>query len=85
MEFPNLKLIVRKTRLDLFQSKQNLLIAVTVILFCCLSIGIGLTKYTETFSKVKEYRKETRENWEHRPDKHPHRMAHYGYLVFRIA
>lgn len=85
MDFSNLKLIVRKTRQDLFQSKQNLLIAVTVILFCFLSIGIGLTKYTETFSKVQEYRKETRENWEHRPDKHPHRMAHYGYLVFRIG
>ncbi|QQQ29001.1 ABC transporter permease [Chryseobacterium indoltheticum] len=85
MDFSNLKLIVRKTRHDLIKSKQNLLIAVSVILFCFLSIGIGLTKYTETFSKVQEYRKETRENWEHRPDKHPHRMAHYGYLVFRIG
>lgn len=85
MDFSNLKLIVRKTRQDLFKSKQNLLIAVTVLLFCFLSIGIGFTKYSETYSKVKEYRKETRENWEHRPDKHPHRMAHYGYLVFRIG
>ncbi|MCY0970748.1 ABC transporter permease [Chryseobacterium wangxinyae] len=85
MDFSNLKLLVRKTRHNLIKSKQNLLIAVTVVLFCCLSIGIGLTKYTETFSKVQEYRKETRENWEHRPDKHPHRMAHYGYLVFRIG
>ncbi|WET50870.1 DUF3526 domain-containing protein [Chryseobacterium indologenes] len=85
MPLSNLKLIVRKTRQDLFKSKQNLLIAVTVLLFCFLSIGIGFTKYSETYSKVKEYRKETRENWEHRPDKHPHRMAHYGYLVFRIG
>lgn len=85
MPFSNLKLIVRKTRQDLFKSKQNLLIAVTVLLFCFLSLGIGFTKYGETYSKVKEYRKETRENWEHRPDKHPHRMAHYGYLVFRIG
>ncbi|OCA69082.1 hypothetical protein BBI01_17880 [Chryseobacterium artocarpi] len=85
MAFSNLKLLVRKTRQDLFKSKQNQLIAVTVLLFCFLSIGIGFTKYGETYSKVKEYRKETRENWEHRPDKHPHRMAHYGYLVFRIG
>jgi len=85
MDFSNLKLLVRKTRHDLIKSKQNLLIAVTLVLFCFLSIGIGLTKYTENFSKVQEYRKETRENWEHRPDKHPHRMAHYGYLVFRIG
>ncbi len=85
MAFSNLKLLVRKTRRDLFKSKQNLVIAITVVLFCFLSIGIGFTKYGETYSKVKEYRKETRENWEHRPDKHPHRMAHYGYLVFRIG
>lgn len=81
----NFKKIVQKTRRDLFKSKQNLFIAITVLLFCFMSIGIGFTKYNETFSKVKEYREETRENWEHRPDKHPHRMAHYGYLVFRIG
>jgi len=85
MAFSHLKLIVRKTRQDLFKSRQNLLIVVIVLLFCFLSIGIGFTKYGENYSKVKEYRKETRENWEHRPDKHPHRMAHYGYLVFRIG
>lgn len=85
MAFSHLKLIIRKTRQDLFKSKQNLLIAVTVLLFCFLSIGIGYKKYGETYAKVKEYRKETRDNWEHRPDKHPHRMAHYGYLVFRIG
>lgn len=80
-----MKLIVRKTRQDLLKSRQNLLIAVTTLLFCFLSIGIGFTRYGENYSKVKEYRHETRENWEHRPDKHPHRMAHYGYLVFRIG
>lgn len=85
MDFSNLKLIVRKTRQDLIKGKQNLLITITVLLFCFLSIGIGFTKYTDTSSKVNEYQKETRENWEHRPDKHPHRMAHYGYLVFRIG
>lgn len=85
MAFSHLKLIIRKTRQDLFKSKQNLFIAATVILFCFLSIGIGFMNYGENYSKVKEYRKETRDNWEHRPDKHPHRMAHYGYLVFRIG
>ncbi|AZB28396.1 ABC transporter permease [Chryseobacterium balustinum] len=85
MDFSNLKLIVRKTRQDLFREKRNLLIAIAVILFCFLSIAIGFTKYSENFSDIKEYRKETRENWEHRPDKHPHRMAHYGYLIFRIG
>lgn len=81
----NLKHIISKTRRDLIKSKQNLIIVITVLLFCLLSIGIGFTKYNETSSQVKEYRQETRENWENRPDKHPHRMAHYGYLVFRLG
>lgn len=85
MNNKNLKLIIRKTRQDLMRSKQNLLIAVAVLLFCLMSIGIGFSKYTETSADVGKFRKETRENWEHRPDKHPHRMAHYGYLVFRIG
>ncbi|MBP2617808.1 ABC transporter permease [Chryseobacterium jejuense] len=85
MAISNLNLIVKKTWQDLLKGKQSLLITITVLLFCMLSIGIGYTKYTDTFSKIKEYRKEIREGWEHRPDKHPHRMAHYGYLVFRIG
>lgn len=85
MAISNLQLMVRKTWQDLFKGKQNLLTTIAVLLFCMLSIGIGYTKYTDSFSKIKEYRKEVRENWEHRPDKHPHRMAHYGYLVFRIG
>ncbi len=85
MAISNLRLIVRKTWQDLFKGKQNLLLTITVLLFCMLSIGIGFTKYTDSFSKIKEYREEVREHWEDRPDKHPHRMAHYGYLVFRMG
>ena len=85
MAISNLQLVVRKTWQDLFKGKQSLLTMITVLLFCLLSISIGYAKYTDSFSKIKEYRKEVRESWEHRPDKHPHRMAHYGYLVFRIG
>lgn len=85
MAISNVNLIVKKTWQDLFKRRQNLLIMIIVLLFCMLSIGIGYTKYTDNFSTIKQYREEVRENWEHRPDKHPHRMAHYGYLVFRIG
>jgi ABC-2 type transport system permease protein len=32
---------------------------------------------------VNEFSHTVREQWEANPDKHPHRMAHYGYVVFR--
>lgn len=77
--------IITKTRRDLIKSKQNLLIIITLLLFCTLSLGIGFMKYKENKSQVDEYRKEVRQQWENRPAKHPHRMAHYGYLVFRMS
>lgn len=80
-----LQLIIRKTRQDLMREKQNLLIISTILLFCFISLGVGFLKYQETNSQIGKYRKEVREQWEHRPAKHPHRMAHYGYLVFRMG
>lgn len=32
---------------------------------------------------VGHYSEDVRERWESNPDKHPHRMAHYGYVAFR--
>lgn len=85
MTTSTLQLIIRKTRRDLIKGKRNLLIAAMVLLFCLLSIGVGFSRYGETNARIGEYRKEVREHWEERPSKHPHRMAHYGYLVFRIS
>ncbi|WP_294281611.1 DUF3526 domain-containing protein [uncultured Chryseobacterium sp.] len=79
------RLIIRKTRHDLVKSRQNRLITVTVLLFCMLGTGLGLMQYRDTASQINGYRKQVREQWENRPAKHPHRMAHYGYLVFRAA
>lgn len=32
---------------------------------------------------IEHYSHDVRERWEDNPDKHPHRMAHYGYVAFR--
>jgi ABC-2 type transport system permease protein len=32
---------------------------------------------------TEHYHTKVREGWEKSPDKHPHRMAHYGYVAFR--
>lgn len=80
-----IQLIIKKTRQDLIKGRQNLLIFFAVLLFCLSSIAVGFFKYSETNSRVTEYRHQVREQWEHRPSKHPHRMAHYGYLVFRMS
>ncbi len=85
MPLLNLRLIIRKTRQDLLKNKLNRILLAMILLFALLSIGVAFSKYSSNYESTEKYRKETRENWEKRPDKHPHRMAHYGYLVFRNA
>jgi len=85
MAISNLGLVIKKTRQDLLKEKRSLSILIAVLLFAILSIAVGFTRYADTNKTVQRYRDETRQNWEKRPDKHPHRMAHYGYMVFRNA
>ncbi|MCU0324065.1 MAG: DUF3526 domain-containing protein [Spirosomaceae bacterium] len=51
-----------------------------LLLFALFSGYKNLVNQQET---VEHYSHEVRERWEARPDKHPHRMAHYGYVAFR--
>lgn len=52
-----------------------------LLLFIALISGhLNVSRQQDT---VATYSHEVRERWENRPDKHPHRMAHYGYVAFR--
>lgn len=51
-----------------------------LLLFALISGYKNLVSQQET---VQHFSHEVRERWENRPDKHPHRMAHYGYVAFR--
>jgi ABC-2 type transport system permease protein len=49
------------------------------------SLWIGYAAAKEQQQLALHYKKDVRERWEDNPDKHPHRMAHYGYVAFRQA
>lgn len=85
MALTTLKRVILKTRQDLITTKPNLLIVAVVSIFSLLSIAFTFFQYTDSAAEITHYRAEIREHWEDRPAKHPHRMAHYGYLVFRMA
>lgn len=55
------------------------------ILLLAASLWIGYSAAKEQQQLALQYKKEVRERWEDNPDKHPHRMAHYGYVAFRQA
>ncbi len=62
-------------------SAAVLMILMGVLLVFALKTGQENFVYQQKIRA--EYRKNVRDNWENSPDKHPHRMAHYGYIAFR--
>lgn len=83
MNGANIFLIAKHTRRQILQQK-----AVWVLLFLfgviILYAGVtGLLQYKKAEATRITYHKMIREGWENSPDKHPHRMAHYGFIAFR--
>jgi ABC-2 type transport system permease protein len=76
-------LIARQFWKNTFQSK-----AIYGILFV-IALMVGYAGYTgwKTFvgqNEIREhYQRIVRKSWEDNPDKHPHRMAHFGSFAFR--
>ncbi|MDC8025103.1 hypothetical protein NBY09_02765 [Elizabethkingia anophelis] len=68
------------------QSLQNKGIFFLLVLLSCLFVFAAYTgwkNYSVQEEIRTEHQQEVRQQWESKPDKHPHRMAHYGYLIFR--
>ena len=53
------------------------------IMFLGFALWIGEQERQHHQEVAKKYSQEVRQRWEANPDKHPHRMAHYGYVAFR--
>lgn len=60
---------------------KGLILLVNLLLF--FSLTVGYLNLSQHQNLVHGFGGEVRDKWENSPDKHPHRMAHYGYLVFR--
>lgn len=78
-----IKQFARQTYMNAFKSRAvMMLLGIIVILLVYAAIS-GAAIYRQQTESRLLYQKQVRENWEKMPDKHPHRMAHYGYLLFR--
>lgn len=83
MRINNIKLLAKEVWSSKIKISSTLwLIGIfnILLLFALISGYKNLSQQQET---VEHYSHEVRERWEARPDKHPHRMAHYGYVAFR--
>lgn len=76
-------LIARQFRINAFHSKA----IYGVLLVMAVMIGYAANTGWKTYSVQREirehYQQVVRESWRNNPDKHPHRMAHFGSFAFR--
>lgn len=75
--------IAKRTFKDLCLRKETLwLIAILNILLLANAL-IQFKDLTDHNQNIAQLAKQVRAEWDNNPEKHPHRMAHYGYVVFR--
>ena len=66
-----------------FRSSSVIIIAV-ILGFALLSATlIGWQNFKTLNAEREKYREIVAQKWMKQPDRHPHRVSHYGYLVFR--
>jgi ABC-2 type transport system permease protein len=76
-------LIAKQTIAELLRKKSTVWLIAIINALLLFALVSGYKSLSFQQNLVKTYNHEVRERWENNPDKHPHRMAHYGYLAFR--
>lgn len=84
MQLKNSLLIAGQFWKSTFRAKSLYGILAVMLLFNAYAAYSGWKTYSTQNEIRLHYQQESRESWENNPDKHPHRMAHYGSFAFRI-
>ncbi|TKT89514.1 ABC transporter permease [Dyadobacter frigoris] len=83
MELNFIKIIAKQEWNSIFRSKIPLALYAVLLTVSLLATFTGW-QYVSKFNRQQEAaRDEVHEHWMNQPERHPHRVAHYGYLVFR--
>ncbi|NBW38344.1 MAG: DUF3526 domain-containing protein [Cytophagia bacterium] len=84
MRVPILMLMAAQLLKHTFKSSAIYFLVVVITLMMSYAAYSGWNTYKVQNSIREHYQREARESWESNPDKHPHRMAHYGSFAFRL-
>lgn len=76
-------LIAHQFWVNTFRTKAIYPLLVVMLFLLCFSAYSGWANYQKQTEIRMHYQQEARESWEANPDKHPHRMAHFGTFAFR--
>ncbi|WP_406823434.1 ABC transporter permease [Pedobacter sp. KACC 23697] len=75
--------IAKQTFKAAFNNSATLALTILLGLSLCLATYVGWQNFKTQNHQRLHYKALVRAQWLAKPDKHPHRMAHYGYLAFR--
>lgn len=76
-------LLARQVVKTAFGNKAVLLLMGLVAALLVYAAVTGALTFRKQMQNHARFQREVRQHWEAMPDKHPHRMAHYGYIAFR--
>jgi ABC-2 type transport system permease protein len=76
-------LFARQVITNAWSNKASRVLLGLIALLLLYAAYSGLVTYQQQTHTRLYYQQQVRSHWEHMPDKHPHRMAHYGYIAFR--
>ena len=80
----NVKLIAGHFIKTAWKGKVLVPIFIVWMALVLYALFTGYATYTKQNRIRKEYQARARQSWEANPDKHPHRMAHFGSFAFRV-
>ncbi|OLY94309.1 ABC-2 type transport system permease protein [Cnuella takakiae] len=78
-----LNLMAKQVVATAMGNKAVLLLMWLVVALMVYATITGVATFRTQTGIRKQFQQEVRKHWEEMPDKHPHRMAHYGYIAFR--
>ncbi len=85
MKFANVRLLALHFIRNAVQPKSFYLIYLLFVLLTVYATVSGIQNHVVQNDIRKSYQVKARHSWEANPDKHPHRMAHFGTFAFRIG
>lgn len=84
IRFAQIRLIANHTFKSILKSSINRWLIGAFLILSGVALISSFKSNRQYQHDVERYSNDVRERWENNPDKHPHRMAHYGYIAFRF-
>jgi len=84
MKKANVILFIKHFIKNTFKHKVTFVLIVIFMLLTAYASVSGIHNYSEQNDIRQIHQNKARESWEANPDKHPHRMGHFGTFAFRI-